>query len=44
HTPGEMGWKLSFSPAPPRGTTWQIKELEKPTPAWDPFLLPESAA
>jgi hypothetical protein len=23
---------------------WQIKELEKPTPAWDPFLLPESAA
>jgi 5-methylcytosine-specific restriction endonuclease McrA len=44
HTPGEMGWKLSFSPAPPKGTTWQIKELEKPTPAWDPFLLPESAA
>lgn len=44
HTPGEMGWKLGFSPAPPRGTTWQIKELEKPTPAWDPFLLPESAA
>ena len=44
HTPAEMGWKLRFVPAPPVGTIWQIKELEKPTPAWDPFLLPETAA
>ncbi|MDP9987677.1 5-methylcytosine-specific restriction endonuclease McrA [Arthrobacter oryzae] len=44
HTPTEMGWSLRFVPEPPRGTNWQIKELEKPTPAWDPFLLPERAA
>jgi 5-methylcytosine-specific restriction endonuclease McrA len=44
HTPGEMGWKLRFVPEPPRGAIWQIKELEKPAPAWDPFLLPERAA
>jgi 5-methylcytosine-specific restriction endonuclease McrA len=44
HTPAEMGWKLGFAPGPPKGTVWQIKELEKPAPDWDPFLLPESAA
>src|SRR6476661_666513 len=44
HTPAEMGWKIGFVPGPPKGAIWQIKELEKPTPAWDPFLLPESAA
>ncbi|BCW81592.1 MULTISPECIES: HNH endonuclease [Micrococcaceae] len=44
HTPAEMGWTLRFVPEPPHGTIWQIKELEKPTPAWDPFLLPERAA
>ncbi|PTT67147.1 HNH endonuclease, partial [Arthrobacter sp. HMWF013] len=44
HTPSEMGWKLRIVPEPPHGTIWQIKELEKPTPAWDPFLLPERAA
>jgi 5-methylcytosine-specific restriction endonuclease McrA len=43
-TLAEMGWKLKFTPAAPTGTVWQIKELEKPAPAWDPFLLPESAA
>jgi hypothetical protein len=39
-----MGWKLRFVPEPPHGAIWQIKELEKPAPAWDPFLLPERAA
>ena len=38
-----MGWKLRFVPVRRMGTIWQIKELEKPTPAWDPFLLPEGA-
>ncbi|BCT75025.1 HNH endonuclease [Sinomonas cyclohexanicum] len=44
HTPGEMGWKLRFSPAAPVGVVWQIKELEKPAAQWSPFLAPESAA
>ncbi|ASN19167.1 HNH endonuclease [Paenarthrobacter sp. YAF11_1] len=44
HTLAEMGWKLRFTPGVPQGTMWQIKELEKPAPDWDPFLLPESAA
>ncbi|MDQ4503175.1 HNH endonuclease [Sinomonas sp. ASV322] len=44
HTPAEMGWKLRFTPQPPLGTVWQIKELEKPVAQWSPFLAPESAA
>ncbi|MBQ1444797.1 MAG: HNH endonuclease [Renibacterium sp.] len=43
HTPGEMGWRLRIVPKPPRGGHWQIRELERPTPDWDPFLS-ESAA
>ncbi|MGG5171738.1 HNH endonuclease [Pseudarthrobacter sp. J1738] len=44
HTPAEMGWKLRFTPQPPRGTTWQIKELERPAADWETFLAPQSAA
>ncbi|MEZ2372326.1 HNH endonuclease [Arthrobacter sp. RCC_34] len=44
HTPSEMGWRLRFSPRPPVGTVWQIKELEKPTPEWSAYLPAEDAA
>ncbi|MBT1004166.1 HNH endonuclease [Paenarthrobacter sp. DKR-5] len=43
HTPAEMGWKLRIAPLPPRGTTWQIKELEKPFPDWDQYLAGSAA-
>lgn len=43
HTPVEMNWQLRLVPRPPRAGHWQIRELDKPTPEWDPFLS-ESAA
>ena len=44
HTPAEMGWKLRFTPQPPVGTVWQIRELERPTPEWSEFLPGEHPA
>lgn len=38
YTPAEMGWSLRVSPAAPRGGHWQIRELERPKPAWGAFL------
>ncbi|WP_285727248.1 HNH endonuclease [Psychromicrobium xiongbiense] len=38
HTPAEMGWRLRFVPSEPRGGRWQLRELERSTPQWDPFL------
>ncbi|MCZ2402603.1 HNH endonuclease [Paenarthrobacter sp. Z7-10] len=43
-TPAEMGWKLRVPLHPPRSGHWQIKELDSPTPEWDVFLVPASAA
>lgn len=43
-TLAQMGWELRVVPRPPRGTHWQIRELERPAPQWDPFLVASSAA
>ena len=37
-TPQEMGWKFKVTPqAPDYGGYW-LRELERPAPAWQPFL------
>lgn len=43
-TLAQMGWKLRFVPRAPRGPQWQIRELERPVPQWDPFLQPRQHA
>lgn len=43
-TLAQTGWELRVVPRPPRGTHWQIRELERPAPQWDPFLAASSAA
>lgn len=39
-----LGWHLRVMPQPPRGASWQSREIEKPAPQWSPFLRSESAA
>ncbi|WP_028279810.1 HNH endonuclease [Arthrobacter sp. H5] len=39
-----LGWSLRVVPKPPRGTHWQIRELEKPSPQWSEFLRADTAA
>lgn len=37
-TPQEMGWQLQMTPRPPDyGSCW-LRDLERPAPAWQPFL------
>jgi 5-methylcytosine-specific restriction endonuclease McrA len=42
-TLASLGWALRVVPRPPRGTRWQIRELEKPLPQWDAFLGADAA-
>jgi 5-methylcytosine-specific restriction endonuclease McrA len=37
-TPAEMNWKLRMRPAPPHGTTWLVRGIERSLPAWDEYL------
>ena len=37
-TLNQLGWKLRFTPRPPNGARWQIRELEQPAAQWSPFL------
>jgi 5-methylcytosine-specific restriction endonuclease McrA len=39
-TPAEMNWKLRMRPAPPHGTTWLVRGIERALPAWDEYLAP----
>ena len=39
-TPAEMNWKLRMRPAPPHGTTWLVRGIERSLPAWDEYLAP----
>ena len=43
-TLASLGWSLRIVPTPPRGTFWQIRELEKPLPQWSEFLPADNAA
>ena len=43
-TLAQLGWQLRISPKAPRGARWQIRELERPSPQWDPFLQNDTAA
>lgn len=38
-TPEEMGWRLRFTPAPPRVGRFWLRELEEPVDEWRPFLV-----
>lgn len=37
-TPQEMGWKLRFAPAAPRGNAWTVRGVERGDPRWAPYL------
>ncbi|GAA1943233.1 HNH endonuclease [Microbacterium aquimaris] len=37
-TPQEMGWKLRFVPAPPRGPQWAVRGTDRADPRWEPYL------
>ena len=43
-TLASLGWQLRVTPQPPRGASWQYREIEKPAPQWSAFLRSESAA
>ncbi len=37
-TPQEMGWRLRFTPAAPRGGAWTVRGVERGDPRWAPYL------
>ncbi len=39
-TPAEMRWELLFTPKAPHGTSWLVRGIERPQPAWDEYLAP----
>ena len=39
-TPAEMGWSLRVQPRAPHGTSWLVRGIERPQPAWDEYLAP----
>ncbi|MGW6173511.1 HNH endonuclease [Arthrobacter sp. NPDC055138] len=39
-----MGWSLRFTPRPPSGARWRIRDLDRPAPAWSQFLDTHTAA
>lgn len=34
----ELGWTLSFTPAPPRGSYWLFRSPEEVDPSWGPYI------
>ena len=39
-TPAEMRWELLFTPKAPHGTSWLVRGIERPQPAWDEYFAP----
>jgi len=39
-TPAEMRWELLVTPKAPHGTSWLVRGIERPQPAWDEYLAP----
>lgn len=39
-TPAEMRWQLLVTPKAPHGTSWLVRGIERPQPAWDEYLAP----
>ncbi|WAC69288.1 HNH endonuclease [Microbacterium sp. SL75] len=37
-TPQEMRWELRLVPAPPRGSSWTVRGVDKSDPRWEPYL------
>lgn len=37
-TPQEMSWDLRVIPAPPRGSSWTVRGVDKSDPRWEPYL------
>ncbi len=37
-TPQEMRWELRLVPAPPHGSSWTVRGVDKSDPRWEPYL------
>jgi 5-methylcytosine-specific restriction endonuclease McrA len=37
-TPQEMMWELRLVPAPPHGSSWTVRGVDKSDPRWEPYL------